>query len=69
MQTDKAKGSLVYSLGGDISIKLAPGRYDIHAIDAKSGTITTLSKGKKAIEEYTQQGADKGKILWLERKP
>lgn len=67
--TDKAKGSLVYSLGGDISIKLALGKYDIHAIDAKSGTITTLSKGKKAIEEYTQQGADKGKILWLERKP
>ena len=67
--SDSAKGCLVYTRGGDVKVSVTPGKYDIHTIDAKSGNISTLSKGKKAMQDYFQEKAPAGIIIWIERKP
>jgi len=64
---DETHGCLAYTRGGTANVTPAPGKYDIHAIDAKSGTIATLAKGRKLAAAFALPEVP-GMIVWLQRK-
>ena len=61
------RGYLVRTQDGRASLPVAPGRYDIYAVDAKSGSLTTTGRAVALSGEYaTDAGA--GQIIWLKKK-
>ena len=64
---DGEHGYVTYTLEQDGKVNVADGRYDIYAIDAKTGAISLQQKGQSIYGTYILSKASPDKILWLRR--
>ena len=64
---DGEHGYVIYTLEQDGKVSVADGRYDIYAIDAKTGAISLQQKGQSIYGTYILSKASPDKILWLRR--
>ncbi len=61
-------GYLVYVRDSHISLPIAPGKYSIHTVDAKSGEIAMTSKAITLNNHFERSGVKAHTILWLCKK-
>ena len=58
-------GYLIYPQGGKPSIAVPNGRYQVYAIDMKSGTIKLLQKSVRLQGSFTPASTPSGHLFWL----
>ena len=64
MLGNEERGYLIYAAGGKPSVTLAPGIYDVYAVDERTGEVKISMKSAKISSAYTP----KHPIEWLRRR-
>ena len=62
-----ALGYLIHTQEGKVETSVEPGQYDMYAINARTGAITSMVSKTTLGGTYTTE-TDKGQILWLRRR-
>ena len=62
-----AVGYLIQAQEGKVTIAVEPGRYEVYAINARTGAITQTTSSATLSGTYATEGGQR-QIVWLKRK-
>ena len=65
---NKEKGYLLYSQSSNINIEVAPGKYQLFQVNAKTGEITSEKVTIQLSTTFKKTDTSPNKIYWLRKK-